>query len=317
MNNFNKLSIVFKVNPNGFRTLGSRMNVLIIGGNRFFGKKLSRALIQDGHNVTLLNRGSLNDGLGNEVTRIKCDRTNSTELQKAVGNSTWDLVYDQVCYTAKEAQEAQKVFDGKVSHYIFTSSQSVYEPNENIDESFFDPYTYNFEKQETKESNYAEAKRQCEATFFDNPSFPVTAVRFPIVLGADDYTERLLFHIKKVMNGEEIHFPDQDAKISFISSDDAAMVLRFLGDQNAAVGPINAAAEKPIALMDFIQIIEEAIGKKAVFADAATNENHSPYGIEQDWFMNVQKLKSMDCTPAPIKNWLKDEIQSVIQSSKF
>ncbi len=293
------------------------MNVLVIGGSRFFGKKLSRKLIQDGHKVTLLNRGTLDDELGNGVTRIKCDRTNSNELQKAVGNSTWDLVYDQVCYTAKDAQEAKKVFDGKVSHYIFTSSQSVYEPNGNIDESFFDPYTHSFEKQETKESNYAEAKRQCEATFFNNPSFPVTAVRFPIVLGADDYTERLLFHIKKVMKGEEIYFPAPHAKISFISSDDAAMVLRFLGDQNKAVGPINAAAEKPIALKDFTQYLEEATGRKVVLAESATDENHSPYGIEQDWFMNVQKLKSMDCTPAPIKNWISDEIQTVIQSKRF
>lgn len=315
MNNSNKLVIVSEANPNGSRTFGCCMNVLIIGGNRFFGKKLSRILIQEGHKVTLLNRGSLDDGLGNEVTRIKCDRTNLSEFKKAVGNSTWDLVYDQVCYTAKEAEEAKKVFDGNVSHYIFTSSQSVYEPNENIDESFFNPYTHNFEKQETKESNYAEAKRQCEATFFDTPSFPVTAVRFPIVLGADDYTERLLFHIEKVMTGEEIYFPAPDAKISFISSDDAAMVLRFLGNHKKAVGPINAAAEKPIMLMDFIQNIEETTGKKAVFAEIATNENHSPYGIKKDWFMNVQKLKSMQCTPAPIKSWLSNEIQSVIQSN--
>ncbi len=293
------------------------MDVLVIGGNRFFGKKLSRKLIQDGHNVTLLNRGNLDDGFGNQVSRIKCDRTNSSELQKAVGHSTWDLVYDQVCYTAKEAQESKSIFDGRVGHYIFTSSQSVYEPNENIDESYFNPHTYRLKQHETKESNYAEAKRQCEATFFDHHSFPVTAVRFPIVLGADDYTERLLFHLKRVMNCEEIYFPNPEARISFISSDDAAMVLNFLGNQDQGVGPINAAAEKPIALRDFMGLIEEATGKKALITKSATEESHSPYGINRDWFMNVQKLASMNCTPTPIENWLKNEALSLIQSEKF
>lgn len=33
------------------------MNILILGGTRFFGKKLVDLCIQNGHNVTILTRG--------------------------------------------------------------------------------------------------------------------------------------------------------------------------------------------------------------------------------------------------------------------
>jgi nucleoside-diphosphate-sugar epimerase len=289
------------------------MKVLIIGGNRFFGKKLAQILIAEGHDLTMLNRGSIEDGLSSHLKRIKCDRTNFNDLQSAVGSESWDLVYDQVCFTGQEAKEALEIFKGKVGHYIFTSSQSVYGPDQNISESTFDPTTYEFEEMVPKAGHYAEAKRQSEAVFFRDGDFPVTAVRFPIVLGADDYTGRFAFHVNRILNGQEIYMVNPQAKISFISSDDAAMVLRFLGEQKA-VGPINACSEKPIVLKDFITLLESELGKSAVMVDAPTEENTSPYGIDSDWFMNIEKLKALDCLPAPIETWLSREIQGAIDN---
>lgn len=292
------------------------MNILILGGNRFFGKKLAHKLLDDGHELTLLNRGNIKDELGDKVSRIKCDRTNPVDLQKSVGNTKWDIVYDQICYTAKEARGAVKVFKDNIGHYIFTSSQSVYGPNPNLTEDFFEPHNYTYQEVATKEKNYAEAKRQSEAAFFGEKDFPVTAVRFPIVLGADDYTERLLFHIKNIAQENEIFFPTPDAKISFISSDDAAEVLYFLGNKSPK-GPINAASADPISLEEFSKEIERLVGKKILLAENPTDENQSPYGIESDWFMDIGKLKSLGLTPCPIKSWLGDEVQAVIQSNKF
>jgi len=292
------------------------MNILILGGNRFFGKKLAQKLLDEGHHVTLLNRGNIDDKLGEKVARIKCDRTKQKELQKAVRNQKWDIVYDQICFTAKEAREAIEIFKGNVGHYIFTSSQSVYDLNQNITENSFDPYNFTYEKIVTKEDNYAEAKRQSEAAFFSVEDFPVTAVRFPIVLGAEDYTDRFLFHIKNIAKGNEIFFPDLFAKISFISSEDASNVLGFLANKTPQ-GPVNAASDEPISLEGFIQEIEREVDNYVKRAEKASNENHSPYGIDSDWYMDIGKLKSLGLTPRPIKNWLSKEIQTVIQNYKL
>ncbi|MCC2671118.1 MAG: hypothetical protein K0Q72_3589, partial [Armatimonadetes bacterium] len=49
------------------------MRVLVIGGTRFVGYFLSWRLLAQGHQVTLLNRGSAGDPFGERVERIRCD----------------------------------------------------------------------------------------------------------------------------------------------------------------------------------------------------------------------------------------------------
>ncbi|MDC1175392.1 hypothetical protein OAT67_08340 [Bacteriovoracaceae bacterium] len=50
--------------------------VLVMGGNHFFGIKLVQVLLDHRHDVTILNRENLDDGFGERVKRIKCDRHN-------------------------------------------------------------------------------------------------------------------------------------------------------------------------------------------------------------------------------------------------
>lgn len=284
------------------------MKILIIGGNRFFGKKLAHKLVDFEHDVTLLNRGTITDGLGPKIHRIQCDRQNKTDLKKLVGSQHWDVIYDQVCFEAQEAQDAIDIFKGNVNHYIFTSSMSVYPIGPDLREEDFDPRKHNFSQSADRVKNYAEAKRQCEAVFFKNYELPVTAVRFPLVLGADDYTQRFSFHIHQIQNGEPIYFPNQEARISMISSDDAARALEFLLNKKP-IGPLNVASPEPIRLIDFIRGIESQLGKKMKEAQAPNEKNHSPYGIEQNWYLNTTKLKSLGCNLEPITNWLPREIQ--------
>ncbi len=287
------------------------MKILIIGGNRFFGKKLTKNLLSLGHEVALLNRGNLDDGFSNRVERILCDRDDHEALKRTLNRRSWDLIYDQVCFDAHQARSAIEIFRDRTSYYIFTSSQSVYDLGSHIKEEAFDPLNYEFTEIVDKDQNYAEAKRQCEATFFKNKSLPVTAVRFPIVAGADDYTKRFQFHIEKIRNHEPIYFPNINAKISLISSDDAASVLSFLATQKIQ-GPINAASYKPIVLKDLVSLIEKELEIPANLAiDQNPKAEPSPYGIKNDWFMNVEKLKLLGYTAEPIHEWLPREVAAV------
>lgn len=282
------------------------MNILIIGGNRFFGKKLAQNLLRKGHDVTLLNRGSIEDGFGNSIKRLKCDRKDIESLRNQTSNKSWDVVYDQVCFDANEASDALDIFRNKTQHYIFTSSQSVYSPGSNLKEEAYDPRTHKFIEVAEKDKNYAEAKRQCEAVLFQAKDFPVTAVRFPIVLGRDDYTKRFQFHIEKIQKGEPLYFPNLEAQISFILSDDAALALEHIAGLGPQ-GPINAASSKPIVLADFLREISHVVGRDPLFAESTDVKNRSPYGIKSNWFMNVQKLSSLGYEARPIQTWLREE----------
>lgn len=281
-----------------------KRKVLVIGGNRFFGLRLVKKLVENGDDLTLLNRGKHGDDLGNSVQRIICDRTNANRLHEALEGRQWDLVYDQVCFDAEEAKAACEVFRGKTRRYIFTSSQSVYHPGQSLREADYDPNNYSFAKIVRKHEDYSEAKRQCEAVFFKSKSMPVSAVRFPIVIGPDDFTERLDFHVRKISKEEPLAVPNLGAKISFIHSEDAAQGLFLIGNRDF-VGPLNMAAQEPITIGDFISSVEVVVGKKALISDAG---ELSPYGIEADWFMDVTKALSLGFKPKPIRAWLNPTI---------
>ena len=50
------------------------MNILVLGGTRYFGIHLVNDLLAMGHNVTIATRGQTPDTFGDQVTRIHVDR---------------------------------------------------------------------------------------------------------------------------------------------------------------------------------------------------------------------------------------------------
>jgi nucleoside-diphosphate-sugar epimerase len=280
------------------------VKALVIGGNRYFGKRLVQSMLALGAKVSVLNRGSKTvEGANN----LRCDRTDPAALRNAVKNQSWDIVFDQACYDAEQASSACEIFKGNAGRYIFTSSMSVYDLGSAIGETVFEPGNHLIpspEKIARADTNYGEAKRQAEATFTKKATFPVVSVRFPIVLGPDDYTGRLKFHVDRIKNGEPIHFPSLGVRMSFVHSQDAADALYSLGKSDFT-GPLNVASADPIRLERMMKIIEESLGRKMILEAKASPINHSPFGINGDWWMDTSKLRALGVFPRPIENWLK------------
>jgi len=286
------------------------MKALVIGGNRFFGKRLVSLLLKKGAKVTLMNRGLLDDGFGNQVSRIHLDRRTLQKDYPAPANEQWDIIYDQVCYDASEAHGACEAFSGKTQKFVFTSTSSVYKDGENRNESAFDSKKYAFDIPINQEKDYGEAKRQAEATFSKEASFPLSVVRFPFVLGEDDYTGRLKFHVDHVLQNKPIYFPDIDAKVSMIFAADAATFLESLSEREL-IGPINCCAEDPISLRQMMELIENITRKKMRVASEPTGGDHSPYGVSASGTLNIDRVKSLGFNPSPILQWLPDLIQKL------
>ena len=59
------------------------MNILVLGGTRFFGIHMVNALIEIGHDVTIATRGVSKDTFGNKVKRLKLDRTDPDSMKQA------------------------------------------------------------------------------------------------------------------------------------------------------------------------------------------------------------------------------------------
>ncbi|MCQ6557719.1 NAD-dependent epimerase/dehydratase family protein [Paenibacillus mendelii] len=285
--------------------------VLILGGTRFFGKKLVERLIRQQADITMITRGNTPDSFGNSVKRLQADRTELAALARAIGDDSYDVVYDNICYTPAEAADAVTLFAGKAGKYIVTSSLSVYpfgEPRKQ--EGDFDPYSCPIPQPYATQVEYAEGKRLVEAVLFQQASFPVVAVRFPIVMGHEDYTRRLHFHVEHVQSGKTVGMPNPDAMLSFIHADEAARFLAWLAHSRLE-GPVNACSRGEISPGQIMALISEATGKPALIASESDESDRSPYGVPESWYMDTSFAESAGFTFDHWKDWLPQLIREM------
>jgi nucleoside-diphosphate-sugar epimerase len=289
--------------------------ILVLGGTRFFGKRLvGHWAAQESVEVTVASRRNITSSFGSEVSHIILDRENEASLRHVAELEQWDVVYDQICYSAEAALAATNVFEGRVKRYILASSLSVYDAGTQGDEGFheedYDPYTYPIRYAGDEEVSYQEGKRQAEAVLIQKATFPVATVRFPIVLGMDDYTRRLHFHIEHVQQGLPIGLPNPEANIGFIHSSEAARFLAWLG--NAEInGPVNAASSGTISINELIGKIEDVVGKRGIIRPEAEKEHSSPFGITSSWYMNTGKAAEAGFAFDSLEEWFPRLVQQI------
>ncbi len=290
------------------------MKILVLGGTRFFGTHLVKSLIDEGHEVFVATRGNLDFSFKDKVTFIQADRNKLEDLVKLATHGPFDLIYDQICMSAKNANDSCIAFKGQCKRYIFTSTGSVYNPEDGLEltEKLFDQEHYLINLDDTQPYNYQEAKRQAEAVFSKMAPFPAVMVRFPIVLGVDDYTNRLKFHVDAVKNGTEIYFPNLMTHMGFIQSHDAGKFLNYIGKQKFT-GAVNAVSTGYISLFDLMAMIEKLVGKRAIFAENESPTNHSPFGFGNDFMMSNKLGLSLGYRFEVLANYLPDLVNSYLR----
>ncbi|MGL5416552.1 MAG: NAD-dependent epimerase/dehydratase family protein [Clostridium sp.] len=252
--------------------------ILVLGGTRFCGKELVKELVKAGDEVTILTRGNTDNPFKANVKHLKGDRRNLEEMKKLLEGLEFDVVYDHICYSPNDARISIEAFKGKTKKYIVISSLAVYDKIKGL---CLKEYDYNSKKYKIKfgdreNFSYSEGKRLMEAVFSEYAEFDVTMVRFPVIIGKDDYTKRLSTYIEKVKNEEKIYTTKLDEKMNVITSNEAAIFLRWIKDKEIK-GPVNATCNGDISLGDIIKTIEIEIGKKAIIDRTIDVVETSPY----------------------------------------
>lgn len=99
------------------------------------------------------------------------------QLEQLMTDRTFDIVYDNICYSPNEAKAFCDVFNGKIGKLVFTSTLSTYEADGKAKvEQDFNPYHYEIRMGDRTDFTYGEGKRQAEAVFYKYAQFPVVAV---------------------------------------------------------------------------------------------------------------------------------------------
>ena len=283
-------------------------SALILGGTQFVGKRLVQLLVDEGIEVTIATRGLTADPFGNQVSRLIINREDAESLGQAFKDKRWDVVYDQTCYSSQEALDTLKALNGKVQKYIFTSSQAVYDFGTNHSEEGFNPMEFQPVLKTRRDYigyvGYQEAKRAAEAILFQNANIPVVVVRFPIIIGKDDYTNRLKFHVEHVKEGNPMFVENPDLRYSFIDSMEAASFLYTIAKSNYH-GGINPGSEGDISLRELLGLMEDHIGTRANLSE---NGNPSPYNLPGSWSVNTSLVQSMGYRFTSLDRLLSDLI---------
>lgn len=278
-------------------------NVLVIGGTRFFGRHLVERLIERGARVTVLTRGNIADPFGGRVARLVADRCDRSSLAGAIAGRTWDIVYDQVLFSPNEAALACDLFAGKTGHYIMASSQSVYNPGKAISEAAFDPHSLTPQPGWESDFSYEDGKRFAEAVLFQRAVFPVSAIRWSLLVGTDDYTGRIWWHIDRVRRGMPIGLPNPAARVSFLRSDEAGRFAAWVGSRSMT-GPINACANGTVSYGEIVALAERAVGRKAVIVSNANEADMSPIAGPDSWYMSNARAEAAGYHFSDMSEWM-------------
>lgn len=281
------------------------MKVLIIGGNRFVGLRLAMELDRDKNfDLSVVNRTGQSPHL-KRAAIYKGDRRN---LSLSGVEKEWDAVVDFANYNEMDTQSAISHFT-KVSRYIHISTASVYDPGGARAEDSFDAVKWDLATPPDHENPYQDGKRRAEAMFARQGALPVAAIRFPVILGPDDYTRRLEFHIDRVERNQTLFVPNPAARISMIHSEDASNFLRWCLDQKFT-GPVNVASSSPIRMSELLREIERRTGNRPLFVQGPTPQNRSPYGPNEDCYLNCELMAKLGWKTRPVSEWLGDLIDS-------
>lgn len=186
------------------------------------------------------------------------------------------------------------------------SSTSVYEPK-TIDtkEEDFDAIRKKLVWCNRIDFPYEEIKRQAECALWQKYSDKNwIAVRYPFVIGKDDYTERLSFYVEHVMKSIPMNIDNLDAQMSFIRSDEAGKFMAFLAEKDFE-GAINGSSKGTISLREIIDYVEKKTGTKAIIDKKGDN---APYNGEPEYSINTDKAEKIGFQFSNLKDWIYDLI---------
>ena len=289
------------------------MKILVLGGTRFFGIPMVEELIQQGHEVTIATRQTTKDNLGDAVQRIQIERTDPIQMEQAFKGKHFDVVYDKIAYCSNDIKNIMDVID--CDKYIYMSSTAVYEPKKmDTKEENFDAMGKELIWCNRADFPYDEIKRQAECALwqkYDDRNW--IAVRYPFVIGKDDYTKRMLFYVEHTMKSIPMKVDNQDVQMGYIRSDEAGKFMAFLADKNVQ-GAINGSSKGTISLREIIDYVERKTGSKAVFLDTG---DEAPYNGEPEYSINTDKAETLGFQFTNLKDWIYDLIDYYIKLVKM
>lgn len=236
------------------------MKILFIGGTGTISSACSRAALDHGMQLFLLNRGTSIRPLPEGAIGLTADYHNPDETLKALGNHTFDAVVDWIAYTPDHVQRDIDLFSGRTGQYIFISSASAYQtPPAQLpvtESTILDnPYW-----------EYSRNKAACEellVRYYRSNKFPMTIVR-----PSHTYDASLIpFHggwtmMDRMLKGQPVLVHGDGTSLWTLThnTDFAAAFTGLLGNSRAIGETVHITSDEWLNWNQIYELLASALG---------------------------------------------------------
>ena len=238
------------------------MNVLFIGGTGNISTSVSRLCVEEGIDLSLLNRGKRNGEIA-KAKSLQGDIANPDALASLLGGRHWDVVVDWIAFTLADIERDLALFRGKTRQFVFISSASAYQK----------PPSHPVITESTPLQNpfweYSRNKIACEERLnraYREEGFPVTIVRpsltydtvIPAAIGG--WTEYTI--VDRMKRGEPVIVHGDGSSLWTVThaEDFAKGFVGLLGHQQAIGQAFHITSDEILTWDQIYQAIAEAAG---------------------------------------------------------
>jgi len=266
------------------------MNVLVIGGTRFVGLRLVKALALAGHRITLLNRGKTPAELPADIRRLQADRRDAEGVQRALAGQEFDVVYDMTGYQVRSLEPVLAALQGRIGHYLFQSTAGVYAESELLPVSEDSP-TLSPVTALAGFAAYEVEKVQCENHLlqaYRERGFPATIFRSPVIYGPQNWMhDREFSFFVRMHRGLPVLVPGNGgAHLVFAHVDDVARAHLAAAGVRATLGQIyNVSSAEAITIDGYVDAIAGFVGvaPRKVYLDWSALKEAKPCVFPFPW----------------------------------
>jgi nucleoside-diphosphate-sugar epimerase len=311
------------------------MNILVIGGTGFISGRLVRLLVDEGHSISVLTRGTKKVAKSERVEHLQGDRDDAESLRQAVDGRSFDVVYDIIAYSPEQSRIAVDIFKGRTERFIHCSTVSVYMVSHDVrcpvteDQDRLPPMPY--WPQNPFGMDYGLQKRGCEEVLcraHDAGVLDVTMLRPTYVCGPRDPTVRDWFWIQRLLDRGPILVPGSgDYAFQLVYVDDVARAFVDVLDRPDASGKTyNVAGEDILTLNEYLHRLAALLGREAdlihvdqdIF-DTAQFSRHPrgdvfPFNTRRTAVLSLDHIKrDLNFKSTPFETWMKTTIDWYLQ----
>jgi nucleoside-diphosphate-sugar epimerase len=270
------------------------MNILVLGGTYFIGKRVVEKLIKNNYRITLLNIDAKK--VFSKVNTIKADRHDSKAIKEALQDKSFDVIIDISGYTRNDVEIVLNSLDNnKIKQYIFCSSAAVYSRPPR-----YWPMTEKHPKCFSKENKeYGYNKLMAEQLLFrkwKEENLNISIVRPTYVYGPYDYSRRINYIFEKIKDREPV-FISGDGKniIQLGHVDDLSnAIILILGNVKAYGGAFNISGAELVTVQQLVKIVADTLKMKVdirFLSDKSNIEEEICSLPDFHYFTDIRKAK--------------------------